>query len=261
MSHCRCGSAVACCPRADRLFGVQGLHVLDVTAGDGGRLVIDVESDATLTGCPDCGVVAVGHGRRVQVLHDTPSFGRPVRVRWAKRIWRCPEAACPAADLDRGPRLRRSVCWNAIQSAARTFVARPERVRGVRTIGVDEHIWRPSRNASKDKAVTVLVDLSRDEDGYMRARLLDAVPGRSGRVFADWLSPSRASRSPSPSSTPLWTRSAAAPTPTPNDAELGGAFLVARKSTANADQSSVPSIASSTGRTRRGVRMRRGWPR
>lgn len=95
MSHCRCGSAVACCPRADRLFGVQGLHVLDVTAGDDGRLVIDVESDATLTGCPDCGVVAVGHGRRVQVLHDTPSFGRPVRVRWAKRIWRCPGAACP----------------------------------------------------------------------------------------------------------------------------------------------------------------------
>ena len=48
-----------------------------------------------LTGCPDCGVVAVGHGRRVQVLHDAPSFGRPVGVRWAKRIWRCPEPAFP----------------------------------------------------------------------------------------------------------------------------------------------------------------------
>ena len=32
-----------------------------------------------------------------------------------------------------------------------------------------------------------MVDLSRDADGCMRARLLDAVPGRSGRVFADWL--------------------------------------------------------------------------
>ena len=48
-------------------------------------------------------------------------------------------------------------------------------------------IWRPSKNASKDKAVTVMVDLSRDENGCTHARLLDAVPGRSGRVFADWL--------------------------------------------------------------------------
>ena len=32
-----------------------------------------------------------------------------------------------------------------------------------------------------------MVELSRDEAGCMRARLLDAVPGRSGRVFADWL--------------------------------------------------------------------------
>jgi transposase len=65
------------------------VHVLGVLARDDGTLVLDVESDADLTGCPDCGVVAVGHGRRVQVLHDAPCFGRPVRVRWRKRIWRC----------------------------------------------------------------------------------------------------------------------------------------------------------------------------
>lgn len=71
------------------------MHVLDVTTRGDGVLVLDVESDQSLTGCPECGVVAVGHGRRVQVLHDAPCFGRPVRVRWAKRIWRCPEPACP----------------------------------------------------------------------------------------------------------------------------------------------------------------------
>ena len=32
-----------------------------------------------------------------------------------------------------------------------------------------------------------MVNLSRDENGCMHARLLDAAPGRSGRVFADWL--------------------------------------------------------------------------
>ncbi|WP_373459477.1 transposase family protein [Nocardioides zeae] len=41
-----------------------------------------------MVGCPDCGVVAIGHGGRVQVLRDLPCFGRPVRVRWRKRTWR-----------------------------------------------------------------------------------------------------------------------------------------------------------------------------
>lgn len=41
-------------------------------------------------------MVAVGAGRRVQVLHDAPCFAA-VRVRWFKRIWRCREPACPRA--------------------------------------------------------------------------------------------------------------------------------------------------------------------
>lgn len=72
------------------------MHVLDVArdpnvGGGQGLVVLDVESDADLTGCPDRGVVAVGHGRHVQALHDAPPFGTPVRVRWRKRIWRYPE--------------------------------------------------------------------------------------------------------------------------------------------------------------------------
>jgi zinc-finger of transposase IS204/IS1001/IS1096/IS1165 len=70
------------------------MHVLDVATGEDGSVLLEVESDDVLTGCPDCGVVAIGHGRRVQLLHDAPCFGRPVRVRWRKRIWRCPEPAC-----------------------------------------------------------------------------------------------------------------------------------------------------------------------
>lgn len=80
------------------MSSVEGFHVLDVTTRDDGTvgvIVLDVESDATLTGCPAFGVVAVGHGRQVQALHDAPCFGRPVRVRWRKRIWRCPEFSCP----------------------------------------------------------------------------------------------------------------------------------------------------------------------
>jgi hypothetical protein len=33
----------------------------------------------------------------------------------------------------------------------------------------------------------IMVDLTRDENGCLRARLLDAVEDRSGQVYADWL--------------------------------------------------------------------------
>ncbi len=75
----------------------------------------------------------------------------------------------------------------AIRHAATTHLAEPGRLTGVKTLGVDEHIWRPSKNASADKAVTVMVNLPSDAQGQLHARLLDAVQGRSGRVYADWL--------------------------------------------------------------------------
>jgi transposase len=57
----------------------------------------------------------------------------------------------------------------------------------VRSLGVDEHIWRPSRRNQSDRAVTAVVDLTRDADGRLHARLLDVVPGRSGTAYAGWL--------------------------------------------------------------------------
>ena len=35
--------------------------------------------------------------------------------------------------------------------------------------------------------MTGMVDLSRDQHGRVCARLLDFVPGRSGKAYADWL--------------------------------------------------------------------------
>ena len=228
MTHCTCAPAFSAasarwCPRADELFGVEGMHLLDVSIGDDGLVRVDVETDQTLAGCPDCGVVAIGHGRRVQVLHDAPCFGRPVRVWWRKRIWRCGEPTCPrrtwtedhpyaaprgkltagatawAVDalrhddttvsaIARHLEIAWDTCWTAIKSAAKTRIDDPDRLKGVKTLGVDEHIWRPSKVSSVDKAVTVMVDLTRDEHGCLHARLLDAVQGRSGKVYADWLS-------------------------------------------------------------------------
>jgi uncharacterized membrane protein len=90
-----CGSGARWCARADAIFDVPDLHVLDVVDDDQDRLVLTVESDQVEAGCPSCGVLAASHGRRSRLLHDAPCFGRVTMVRWLKRVWRCREPLCP----------------------------------------------------------------------------------------------------------------------------------------------------------------------
>ncbi|MEV0290837.1 hypothetical protein AB0H36_42485 [Kribbella sp. NPDC050820] len=77
------------------------------------------------------------------------------------------------------------VDWRTAWAEARRWVKKPKRLKGVKTLGVDEHICRPGLRGT-NRAVTVFVDLTRDENGCLHARLLDAVEGRSGAVYADW---------------------------------------------------------------------------
>jgi zinc-finger of transposase IS204/IS1001/IS1096/IS1165 len=87
------------------MLGLAGFVVLGV-AEVHGELEISVETTAVRVGCPACGVIAPSHGRRQVVVRDVDAFGRRVRLRWRKRIWRCHEPACPSR---RGPRpIRRS---------------------------------------------------------------------------------------------------------------------------------------------------------
>ena len=76
--------------------------------------------------------------------------------------------------------------WDAVEAEATARLEHPDRLVGVRTLGVDEHVWRPSRHGP-DRAVTAMVDLTRDQHGCLHARLLDVVPGRSGTAYAAWL--------------------------------------------------------------------------
>jgi transposase len=221
MPHSMCGSGARWCARADAIFDVPDMHVLDAQIDDQQRLVLTIESGQLEAACPRCGVLAVGHGRRVRMLHDAPCFGRPTLLRWLVRIWRCREPACAAGTFSEAhdvapPRMvltTRAVAWatsalsyddttvsalarhlgvdwhtawDAIETEAKARITNPNRLKGVRTLGVDEHIWRPSR-IGVDRAVTIIVDLSRDQDGCLHARLLDAVVGRSGGVYKAWL--------------------------------------------------------------------------
>lgn len=93
MDHDRCGPGVRWCARADAMFNVDGMHVLDVRLGHR-KLVITVETDTDAAGCRRCGVVATGHGRRRVSAADAPCFGMAVEVSWLKRVWRCAEPDC-----------------------------------------------------------------------------------------------------------------------------------------------------------------------
>ena len=221
MDHSTCASGASWCSRTDSLFDVPGMHVLGVDRQPD-RVVLTVESDADVDGCPVCGVVAVGHGRRRRVVADAPCFGVRVRLVWLARLWRCREPACPVGvfterhDLipPRAKLTSRAVCWatdaltvddttvsalarhlgvdwhtcwDAIEAEATRRLADPARLDGVTVLGVDEHIWRPSRVGDAQRAVTGMVDLTRDAHGRLHARLLDVVPGRTGTAYAGWL--------------------------------------------------------------------------
>ena len=203
------------CLIAAVMFGVAGIRVLD--ARDDGRLLtLTVETVDALTACRSCGVVARAHGRREHRLRDAPFGHRQVLVRWRKRVWRCEEHACSAgswtevhalaepravltnrailwatdalaADDTTVSALARRIgvgwhtLWRPVAREAARRAADPDRLSGVAVLGVDEHVWRPGRWGGRD--ATCMVDLTRAEDGLLRARLLDLRPGRSGTVY------------------------------------------------------------------------------
>jgi hypothetical protein len=72
-----------------------------------------------------------------------------------------------------------------LDEGRRVLVEDPGRSEGVRVIGVDEHVWRRTREG--DEHVTVVVDLTPVRDGTGPARLLDVVEGRSEAAFKTWL--------------------------------------------------------------------------
>ncbi len=220
------------CARVDTMFNMPGVHVTDVAWRDHDdglrdRLVLRVETHPDPVGCSGCGVVAIGHGRRVRRLHDVPAFGAPVELIWRARRYRCAEPACTVAGFTEETELaaprtklttraawwaisaiasdtasvaavarRLGVDWHTLWEAIKPLLAElaedPARLEGVQVLGVDEHIWHHAPRPGKGpKELTGMVDLTKKPDakGKIRtqARLLDLVAGRSGPAYAGWL--------------------------------------------------------------------------
>jgi len=200
-------------------LGLSGFVVL--AAGEyGGELELLIETTESVTGCPRCGVVATLHDRKPRWVRDLPCGGRPVLLVWFKRVWRCEEPRCgqrtwserseairPRAVLTERARAecaRRvgqdatdvsrvavdlGVGWGTVMRAVREYGQRILDAQWLHTnvtvLGLDETAFLAATATSPTRFVTGLVDLRPAGGGP--ARLLDIVPGRSGRVVSDWL--------------------------------------------------------------------------
>jgi transposase len=174
--------------------------------------------------CPDCGREGRYRDTVTRPLTDLPVAGYPLVLRVAVPRYRCITTECGRAvfnqDLGKlaAPRsattrrcaryvLRRlmidrttisaiaaelGVSWHTVSSIAMRATADlitaagPDRLAGVRVIGVDEHRWAPRRRGA-DGFVTLIIDLTPVADKTGPARLLDMVAGRSATALADWL--------------------------------------------------------------------------
>ena len=80
---------------AEVLLGLPGFRVLGVVEDDV-ELVVTIESVAVRAHCRSCGVRAEPQDRMPVDVRDLACFGRPARLRWIKRRWRCRAPQCPA---------------------------------------------------------------------------------------------------------------------------------------------------------------------
>jgi len=199
---------------AEAMLGLPGFRVLEVEETDA-ELVIRIETLPDLVGCPECGVVATAHDRMVVECRDLAAFGRPTRLVWRKRRFRCEEDLCPsrtwtetssafsarclltnraAAECCRqvGRNARPvsqlaselGVCWDTVMDAVREhgepLINDPQRVGPVRALGIDETSYLRATRDHPTLYATGLVDLD-------RRVVIDVVAGNSASDLGSWL--------------------------------------------------------------------------
>ena len=112
-------------------------------------------------------------------------------IKWAVHQMRYEQTSVQSLTRQLGTTWR--TVWQAVKPVLEQAACDETRFENVTVLGVDEHIWhhvstRPVADDGRGpKEFTGMVDLTRDSDGRVRARLLDLVPGRSGAAYKTWL--------------------------------------------------------------------------
>ena len=79
----------------EKLVGLGDVDLVGINEwGEGAPLGVVIRSRKPRPLCEGCGGPVWSKGHRTVVLVDLPAFGRPVRLRWRKRRWTCPNTDC-----------------------------------------------------------------------------------------------------------------------------------------------------------------------
>ena len=198
-------------------FGAAGLEVTGVEGVQGDVVVRMQSADGQRIFCAGCGHRARSKGRREVVLRDAPGAdGRPVRVRWNKRVWECRSPQYGAGSWTEqcdlaGPRrvltfraerwaadrfvaLEGSVAsaarrlgvswhtvWAAVAEAAEQIAGDPDRVGQVARLGFDETVMASASRRRRRRFVTAAVDAS-------TGQIIDIFDGRDAADLRKWVS-------------------------------------------------------------------------
>ncbi|QTX06105.1 ISL3 family transposase [Agromyces archimandritae] len=128
---------------------------------------------------------------------QNPAVAAPNAILTARAVaWAVTQMRRENASV-RGVARQLRVAWGTVWTHVEAELQRrekdPGRFDGVEVLGVDEHLWhhvstKPVAEGGRGpKELTGMVDLTRDASGHVRARLLDLVPGRSSKAYADWI--------------------------------------------------------------------------
>ena len=200
---------------AEALLGLPGFRVLDVTETVS-EVVMAIETTAVRVACRTCGVRAEAQDRMRVDVRDLACFGRPARLVWIKRRWRCRESRCSARTwtetsdhVDAQAVLTRragveacrqvgenarpvsqladelGVCWwtimNAVIEHGTPLVDDPDRIGPVRQLGVDETSFLAANRHHATVYATGLIDLERHV-------VIDMVEGNAAADLRRWTS-------------------------------------------------------------------------
>ncbi len=119
---------------AEVLLGLSGFRVLDVVEHDA-EVVIRVETTASRAFCRSCGVRAEPQDRMRVDVRNLACFGRPARLVWSKRRWRCREPQCAA----------RTWTEHSDHVYAQVVLTRRDGVEACRQVTPTRHGWLGSR--------------------------------------------------------------------------------------------------------------------
>jgi transposase len=198
---------------AEALLGLDGFRVLAVSETPD-EVCVTVETTADVVGCARCGVRALAKERKRVDIRDLPCFGRPARLIWMKRRWRCADPDCDAKSWTEGsPQVparalltvragaeatrqvgelalpvavvakELGVCWWTVMDAVvrhgTPLVDDPARVGYVRALGIDETSFLSATRDHHTIYATGLVDL----DGRI---LIDMIEGNGAADLRRW---------------------------------------------------------------------------